>query len=438
MSLAERSRDAEIPPTEEFSRIVQIMDSGVHFLTEFSLKMPKIRTIIRFSIGIVFATYHTNNMLKGREKMKTKTQYGLILALLLMFAVVQNGITANHETDASAYHELNEQVVASIDKGLEWLKGQQAEDGLFANHPGITALVLTAFLRHPENKYSEADHLFIQKGIRRLVELQQPNGAIYNVEMQPALPNYNTSISVMALSSTGNPAYDDIIEKAQGFLKGLQVTDEESVYHGGIGYGSRQEVKDLSNLNIAIQALKESGSDDQEVWNKAIKFLERTQNRSESNDQTWAGNDGGFIYAPDGESKAGTDAAGSPRSYASMTYAGLLSFIYANVDKDDERVQAAFKWIEKYFTLEENYGMGSQGLYYHYHTMAKALRLYGESTFVDAKGVSHDWYQEFAEKMIELQKPDGFWVNEESRWMEADPRLVTAYVILGLDTAYAK
>ena len=370
--------------------------------------------------------------------MKMKTQYGFLLMLLLVFAVVQSGIADNHTTDVSAYHELNGQVVASIDKGLEWLKGQQAEDGLFANHPGITALVLTAFLRHPENKYSEAEHPFIQKGIQRLIEIQQPNGAIYNVEMQPALPNYNTSISVMALSSTGNPEYADIIAKAQGFLKNLQVADEESIYYGGIGYGSRQEVKDLSNLNIAIQALKESGSDDQEVWNKAVKFLERTQNRSESNDQSWAGNDGGFIYAPDGESKAGTDAAGSPRSYASMTYAGLLSFIYANVDKDDERVKAAFEWVKEHFTLEENYGMGSQGLYYNYHTMAKALRLYGDATFVDTKGVSHNWYQEFAEKMIELQKPDGFWVNEQSRWMEADPRLVTAYVILALDTAYAK
>ena len=365
-----------------------------------------------------------------------KMQRGLILVLFLTFVVVQNGITAEHAADASAYHELNEQVIASIDRGLEWLKGQQAEDGLFANHPGITALALTAFLRHPQKKYSEAEHPFIQKGLQRLVALQQPNGAIYDIEMQPALPNYNTAISVMALSSTGNPEYAAIIEKAQGFLKRLQVTDEESVYYGGIGYGSRQEVKDLSNLNIAIQALKESGSDDQEVWDKAIKFLERTQNRSESNDQSWAGNDGGFIYSPDGESKAGTDAAGSPRSYASMTYAGLLSFIYANVDKNDERVQAAFKWIKEHFTLEENYGMGAQGLYYHYHTMAKALRLYGDSTFVDSKGISHDWYREFAEKMIELQKPDGFWVNEQSRWMEADPRLVTAYVVLALDTAY--
>lgn len=412
------------------------MDSRVHFLTQLSAEFQEFARKPAFRIGIVFAMYLTNKLVEKGKKMKT--QYGLLLALLLVFAVVQNGIADNHATEASAYEELNQQVVASIDQGLEWLKGQQAEDGLFGNHPGITALVLTAFLRHPENKYPESEHPFIQKGLQRLVELQQPDGAIYDVKMQPALPNYNTSISVMALSSTGNSAYANIIEKAQGFLKGLQVTDEESVYYGGIGYGSRQEVKDLSNLNIAIQALKESGSDDQEVWNKAIQFLERTQNRSESNDQSWAGNDGGFIYSPDGESKAGTDAAGSPRSYASMTYAGLLSFIYANVDKDDERVQAAFKWIKEHFTLEENYGMGSQGLYYNYHTMAKALRLYGESTFVDAKGVSHDWYREFAEKMMELQKPDGFWLNEESRWMEADPRLVTAYVILGLNTAYPK
>ena len=365
--------------------------------------------------------------------MKMKTQCGLILVLLLVFAIVQSGVTSEH---ASAYHELNQQVIASIDRGLEWLKGEQGEDGLFADHPGITALALTAFLRHPQKKYTEAEHPFIQKAIRRLVAMQQPNGGIYDAEKQPALPNYTTSISVMALVSTGNPAYTDVIAKAQAFLKSLQIQDEESVYYGGIGYGSRETVHDLSNLNFAIQALKESGSDDEEVWDKAIKFLERTQNRSESNDQAWAGNDGGFIYSPDGESKAGTDAAGSPRSYASMTYAGLLSFIYANVDKNDERVQAAVKWIQEHFTLEENYGLGAQGLYYNYHTMAKALRLYGEPILVDAKGISHDWYREFAEKLIAVQKPDGFWVNEESRWMEALPVLATSYAILSLDTAY--
>ena len=376
--------------------------------------------------------------------MKMKNMIGLMLVLIMGSITVHISAHPNHVTDATKYDELNKRVIASIDKGLEWLKTQQREDGLFEGspgegHPGITALAITAFLRHPQKKYSDEKHPFIQKAIQRLIEMQHENGAIYDVSKQPALPNYTTSISVMALSSTDNPKkYEDVIKKAQGFIKSLQIQDEESVYYGGIGYGSRESVHDLSNLNLAIQALKESGSDDDEVWNKAIKFLERTQNRSESNDQKWAGNDGGFIYSPDGESKAGKDEAGSPRSYASMTYAGLLSFIYAKIDKNDERVKSAVQWIGKHFTVEENYGMGAQGLYYNYHTMAKALRLYGKAIIIDAKGVSHDWYQELAEKLLEVQKPEGFWINENSRWMEALPVLATSYAILSLDTAYPK
>ena len=376
--------------------------------------------------------------------MKFKNMIGLMLVLAMVGITIHIGADSHKVTDATNYDELNKRVIASIDKGLEWLKGQQGEDGLFEispgeGHPGITALAITAFLRHPQKKYLDEKHPFIQKAIDRLVAMQQDNGAIYDADKQPALPNYTTSIAVMALSSTENPKkYETVIKKAQGFLKSLQIQDEESVYYGGIGYGSRETVNDLSNLNFAIQALKESGSDDDEVWNKAIKFLERTQNRSESNDQKWAGNDGGFIYSPDGESKAGKDEAGSPRSYASMTYAGLLSFIYANVDKNDDRVKSAVQWIAKHFTVEENYGVGAQGLYYNYHTMAKALRLYGKDTLIDTKGVSHDWYQELADKLIEVQKPDGSWMNENSRWMEALPVLATSYAILSLDAAYPK
>ncbi len=240
--------------------------------------------------------------------MKFKNLIGLMLVLAMVAITVHISAHPHDITNTVKYDELNKRVIASIDKGLEWLKTQQGEDGLFADHPGITALAITAFLRHPQKKYSDEKHPFIQKAIDRLVAMQQESGAIYDISKQPALPNYNTSISVMALSSTANPKkYEKVIKKAQGFIKGLQIQDEESVYYGGIGYGSRESVHDLSNLNLAIQALKESGSDDEEVWNKAIKFLERTQNRSESNDQKWAGNDGGFIYSPDGESKAGTD-----------------------------------------------------------------------------------------------------------------------------------
>ena len=47
--------------------------------------------------------------------------------------------------------------------------------------------------------------------------------------------------------------------------------------------------------------------------------------------------------------------------------------IYAGVTKDDPRVKAAYEWIQKHYTLDENPGMGGNGLYYYYHTFAKAL-----------------------------------------------------------------
>jgi len=37
--------------------------------------------------------------------------------------------------------------------------------------------------------------------------------------------------------------------------------------------------------------------------------------------------------------------------------------------------------------------------------------------------------------VISLQKPDGSWVNENNRWWENDPVLVTAYSLLALEFA---
>jgi len=341
--------------------------------------------------------------------------------------------------------ELKTEILAAINKGLQWLKTRQDRRGAFHHPIGKTGLAVTAFLRHPERKYKESDD-FLQKAIKYIVSHQNPDGSIYNEDDQPALPNYNTSISLMALSATKSPKYADVIKKAQKYIEGIQLDESEGAtpnnkFYGGIGYGSDPTTRDLSNLSFALQGLKESGlPEDSDVWDKAIKFLERCQNNSETNDLSstaFIGNDGGFVYYP-GNSKAGSDAEGTPRSYASMTYSGLLSFIHANVDKDDRRLQAAVKWIQNHYTVDENYAMGLQGLYYNYHTMAKALSVYGEPTITDAKGIQHNWYEELAKKLLSLQNPKGYWVNEEDRWMEGDPVVVTSYAILALEAGFPK
>jgi squalene-hopene/tetraprenyl-beta-curcumene cyclase len=129
---------------------------------------------------------------------------------------------------------------------------------------------------------------------------------------------------------------------------------------------------------------------------------------------------------------AGTTPEGGLRSYASMTYAGLKSMIFAGLDKDDPRVKAALEWLAKHYTFDENPGMGDSGLYYYYHTMGKALDVLGDETFTDSKGTAHAWRDELADAVIGRQQADGSWVNANARWMENDPNLVTAYALMAL------
>jgi squalene-hopene/tetraprenyl-beta-curcumene cyclase len=120
-----------------------------------------------------------------------------------------------------------------------------------------------------------------------------------------------------------------------------------------------------------------------------------------------------------------------------MSYAGLLSFIYADLDPEDPRIAAVMDWLQKNFTLEENPGMDAQGLYYYYHTMSKALAITGTKALVTPEGKKIDWKKELALKVMSTQQTDGSWINEGSnRWMEGDSILVTAYSLLSLQHVY--
>lgn len=122
-----------------------------------------------------------------------------------------------------------------------------------------------------------------------------------------------------------------------------------------------------------------------------------------------------------------------------MTYAGFKSMLYAKLDRDDPRVQRAIQWIRRHYTLDHNPNMppaqSKEGLYYYYHVFARAILAWGEKTIVDANGVPHYWRTELCEKLLSLQRDDGSWVNEEDRWYEGNPDLVTAYAVLSLQTA---
>ena len=337
---------------------------------------------------------------------------------------------------------------ALADKGLAFLKQQQQPDGLWQpsprDPPGISALVLRAFAQDPAAGY-KAD--FVRKGYDALLALQRPDGGIY-VDM---LTNYNTAIAVSALAAARSPDLKDETDKAVAYLKGVQMKGDDAdpsrggASYGGPARGGRAPRADLSNTHMMIDALRDAGlSPDDPAFKEAVKFVTRTQNLSETNDQKWAGDDGGFVYTPadGGNSNAGEytgpDGKRMLRSYGLMTYAGLKSMIYAGLTKDDKRVKAAWDWVTKNWTLDEHPGMraagadkAKAGMFFYYHTLAAALHAYGEPTITDAKGQKRDWRVELVEKLAILQRPDGSWVGDKS-WMEDKPVLTTTYVVLAL------
>jgi squalene-hopene/tetraprenyl-beta-curcumene cyclase len=366
----------------------------------------------------------------------------------------------------------------AIDKGVYALQAKQHPDGYWSTPvtPGLSALVLTALVKEPTGVIKANPPDFVKKGYDYLLQCQQPDGGIYS----KGLANYSTSVCTMALLAAGSAAYEPVLKRARMFLIGLQGDypqgSEGEVYNGGVGY-DKQDVPlkdanspaqsaansaaataaapkaptaatpaplhyDLSNTSFAIEAIRETqhladsnvdGAKDLN-WTAAIGFLERCQHLPQYNKAGWVKDDpknhGGFVYDP--QNKKGLLA------YGSMSYAGLLSYIHADLKKDDPRVMAVLDWLRHNYTIEENPGMGADGLFYYYQMMSKALAAYGTDTLTMADGRQISWASELALKLINLQNADGSWVNSSGRWWEKDPTLVTAYAVLTLEGLHSQ
>ena len=67
--------------------------------------------------------------------------------------------------------------------------------------------------------------------------------------------------------------------------------------------------------------------------------------------------------------------------------------------------------------------------------MSRCLRIAQQDEVIDIDGNTHNWRAEIIDAILERQREDGSWLNEEDRWMEGQPELVTAYAILALQEA---
>ena len=355
--------------------------------------------------------------------------------------------------DSSLGHEIQN----AIDRGLASLLASQNTNGWWStqDHVAPTALILTAFMGEPTRRFQTNLPASLSKGYAFVLGAVKPDGSIYRT----SLINYNTSLSMVALAASGNPAHDGILGRARTFVIRSQMDLGEpgkmdSPFDGGIGYGDKYAHSDMNNTLTALEALHytrylqtgESSVPKQDVdWKALLQFVQNCQNLPSHNRQPWASGDvrnrGGFVYYP-GHSMAGgvTNALSgkiSLRSTGSISYAGLLSYLYAEVSRDDPRVRAVLDWLQNNYTLDENPALGQQGYFYYLNLLTKALLAARIDQLRLADGREIEWKAEVMRRLVELQKPDGSWVNTEQRWWERDSALVTSYALQSLEMLQA-
>lgn len=351
------------------------------------------------------------------------------LALLLVV------FTVSAQLDLSTQKEVEH----SIQNGLSWLVEQQLEDGSWNHYPAITALAVVSLLQ--SNPYIDTEFTPVAKGLKFLESCVKLDGSIHIGD----LPNYNTAISLIAFKKAKQAKYDAIILNAEKYLLGVQLDEKkgytpDSLFYGGIGYDGSDNRPDMSNLQWVLESFQAEESLDPELnvegsnqdekklfYDKALVFLARCQNLKEYNPESYSTNDGGFIY------EVGKSKVGNTESYGSMTYAGLKSMIYAQLNKEDPRVTLAYNWLTENYTVTENPFMGLQGLYYYYQTMAKALRIFGLDTIKLSDGTEHNWRNDLATQLVTIQNEEGWWQNSNGRWWENDKVLATCYSLLTLE-----
>lgn len=339
---------------------------------------------------------------------------------------------------------------AAVARAAAWIAAAQNDNGSFSNQrfPGLTAIALWALVGSGDPQYGDA----IRKAGDFILSCVQDDGGIYVRVPGRAgggLSTYNTALCLTALSFSGRADIERVVLDARTFLANSQLEGDDE-FAGGFGYdySSPKRYADLNNTAFVIEAMRRTqdfedrrpaGEAKADIdWAAALAFAERLHNGVGTGDS-----EGGFAYSP-ADAKAGTEEGDGGkivlRSYGSITYSGLLSLVYCRLDRTDPRVRSTLDWVSRHWSLDENPGVGDQGLYFFYDILSRALSVAGVEAIprTDASGGTASavqWRRELAEKLVSLQKPDGSFVNRNGRFWENDPLLCTAYAAISLSFA---
>ncbi len=338
----------------------------------------------------------------------------------------------------------------TIMRGVKALVDLQKEDGLWIDwespRPGVavSALACAALSAAGTSSVdSAADAL--DRGLKTLLARRGKDGGLDDVEQEIAHRVYANACLVLALPPGKAPP--EIIE----WIAHAQITgtSELSQVYGGFRYYGDDRRADISVSAWALEALERGLPDNRPEWDRANRFVERSQNLEvlvDKGEEPYR--DGGFAFSPV-LSKAGWVDVGKSaivhKSYGSATADGVRALVALLKIRDDAtgpalrdvRAAAALRWLATNYAVDRVPGFPETNPWSHglhlYYLCSLARALHGAHV---QKLAGHDWPDELARVLAQRQDPNsGSFSTPNGLMGEDSPVVATSIALLALAAA---
>jgi len=207
----------------------------------------------------------------------TNTRYFVLAALF--FIVPQLGLTQNLSNDVFQKHR--EKVETAVNRALEYLSVNQAEDGTFndsyGRSVGIVSLAGMAFLSAGHAPDSSEYGENIERCLNYVIESQRSNGLLDKGDSGHGLM-YAHNIATLFLSECSGMVkpkmqdrLDKVLARATKLILSAQAVPKNERHTGGWRYKPDSRDSDLSCSGWALMALRSAKLNGAPVPDKAIE-----------------------------------------------------------------------------------------------------------------------------------------------------------------------
>ncbi|MCX7825440.1 MAG: terpene cyclase/mutase family protein [Verrucomicrobiae bacterium] len=298
------------------------------------------------------------------------------------------------------------EVDRAVDRGFEFLRKCQREDGAFDQNIAVHGLAVMAFLARGHVPGSGPDGERVERGLAFTISEQREDGAILGRGGRM----YGHGISALLLAEAAGMSKNDRVQvalrKACELILRAQAHPKSKQHQGGWRYEPHSADADISVTGwqlLALRAAKDCGVNvPADAIEQAVGFVKRCASR-----------DGGFGYQPGG----GPGLARTGCGMVSLQMCGHY---------DAEEVRRGAEWVRKRGLRWED-----DHFYYAIYYVTQAMYQRGGDDWLW-------WKSQLEHILLQHQKADGSWefAPHAGNERQGGPVYTTSMAILSLCVQY--